>query len=54
MEETHSFDCDLDFPITPGNSAVFGFHDEPFMTNLDSYVLLEAIDFDPNLQWVMP
>lgn len=47
IDEKQSFHCDLDFPIVPGNSAVFGFDDEPFMTNLDSIVLYEteALDY---------
>ncbi|KAI4344165.1 hypothetical protein L6164_011426 [Bauhinia variegata] len=59
MDETQSFDSGLDFPIVPGTSAVFGFEDQPFMTNLDSFFFLEALDsgwVDPNshLQWIMP
>ncbi|XP_028753949.1 transcription factor MYB82-like [Neltuma alba] len=47
VDETQSFYCDLDFPIVPGNSAVFGFDDEHFMTNLDSILMLEteAVDY---------
>ena len=40
MEELKGFDCDLDFAnIIPGNSSMFGFDNEHFMTNLDSFVL---------------
>lgn len=61
IDETHSFDCDLDFPIVPGNSAVFGFDDELFTTNLESVVLFEteALDYgwlesNSHMQWIMP
>ncbi|KAK4257418.1 hypothetical protein QN277_007011 [Acacia crassicarpa] len=59
--ELQSFHCDLDFPIVPGNSAVFGFDDEPFTTNLDSIVLFEtdALDYgslesNSHKQYFMP
>ncbi|KAI4335688.1 hypothetical protein L6164_014312 [Bauhinia variegata] len=57
MDETQSFDCDLDCPILPANSAVLGFEDETF--NLEPFISLEALgcgtmDCDSHLRWIMP
>ncbi|KAF7806417.1 transcription factor MYB82-like [Senna tora] len=63
IDETQSFDYDLDFPIVPteNNNAAFGFDEEPFMTSLDSILLFgtEAFDYgwlESNLhaQWIIP
>ncbi|KAI9117125.1 hypothetical protein K1719_011291 [Acacia pycnantha] len=62
IDELQSFHYDdLDFPIVPGNSTVFGSDDEAFMTNLDSIVPFETealeygwLESNPHKQWFMP
>lgn len=46
MDDTNGFNFDIESPImTPANSSMFVFDDEPFTTYMDSFLLFEAFGY---------